>query len=1647
MGRLSFRALINRVLKPGRQAIESRRRNQSPLRKQLPCPLALEPLEDRTVPSTLQLLTGLNPTVAPSDAAGQVFQARNSLDGRFVVYTSAATNLIAGQKNTTSASNVFLFDTRTGTTTLISHAALNPVQTANGSSEGARISGDGRYVAFSSRATDLIAGQTGNFGVDNVFLYDLATGTTTLVSHAVSSLTACGDADSDTVNTTGFGSTNAVGRYLLYESYANNLALGGQAGPSGPAHLNLFVYDAMLGTTQLVSHSAGSTTTGANDDANVAPADISGDGNFVTYTSLATDVVPNQSHLIKINYLFGTLTINLPGPNVFLYNRQTQTSTLVSGVQGSASQAAGLATLPITNRDGSLVVYASFDPSVNPNFNLLNLPLAHLVQDIQDLLSGKIPSDLLPNLYLYNRLTGTTTLISAAAGQPNVPANGASLAAAISADGQSVAFVSNASNLVAGQGSNTPNAFLWSASSQGVTLVSHVSGQAGVAAGGVRSLAITPGATLSNVDNAFVSISPDGRFISYQSSATNLVAGQSGPSTQNTFRFDTQTGVNTLASGAGGSDQVSADGDSAASIVQQDGSVLLVSSATNLIAGVIKAGGSRDVFVSPLGGGSSLPAGGNVTPFVTPSFIIAKLPLRLITRGAFPAGAQAFVYSTSADGRFVVFSSNATNLVPGEVDTNADQNIYLLDRQTGTTTLVSHSVVSLTQTASAGSPGFGLAPSTSGVPAVISSDGNYVAFVSSATDLIPLQTGVPGFSNIFLYNRQTGAVTLVSRGATGPNAGGLGFSDHPVISADGSRVAYTSNAKDLLGAAGVVNLLLHGSAFFADNVFLYDRAAGTTTLVSADAATGIFGNGNSGFASISDDGRLVAYQSQATDLVPGGTLPGSNIYLFDQAHGTNTLVSHAASSSTATPNDNSFEAVISSAANAVAFVSYATNLVPGQSSPVGVTNVFRYNVAGGGTVLVSGVNGSPTVSGNANSDSPALSGDGSFVAFRSDAGNLVTGQNGPAGSNIFLFSSAGPAPTVTLLSHAAGQPTTTAAGNSTNPFIDGDGGLVAYLSTATNLVPSQTGSGVTNVFGWVRALAVNFLASGVNGSPTAAASDPTFLPIISRDPIFLFSASGSLTSGSNGASNGYVNTVVQVSLAPNSLPDASPAGTVVGTLTVTTSLSGAFVTSTLSLPAGENDNASFSLGAAQTLVCQVLVNYAVRASYQVTVHVDLGFGDYPSTLAVLVAAPPAFSDDSLFVTGVYHDALGRASDPAGLNRFQAQVDQARLPLLSQLALGFVTSSESRTRLVLGDYTTILGRSAGPSETTGWVAALAQGSNPEQVAAAILGSAEDFNRQGDSNNTWLTQAYVVLLGRQPDPGSQGFLNALNRGVSRFEIAVNIAGSAEYQDRLITQVYTGYLQRAPSPGDLATWRPVVAQPPAGAGQPSQDEQFQAAVIASREYFGLHGASNPGFVTSLYTVVLGRQADSTGYDNALGQLNDGYAPARVSVVVGVLGTPEYRAHLVATDFQTYLGRAASADDVANFENLLVQGTDEQLLAVLAASDEYYSHNGGTNQDFLAALYRDFLHRSPDASTQGILDRLNNGSLSRAQVAAGILASPEYRQVKVATCFQTYLGRAASAPDVANFASLLQETSDEQVLAVLLGSSEYLQHAHSYP
>jgi Tol biopolymer transport system component len=330
--------------------------------------------------------------------------------------------------------------------------------------------------------------------------------------------------------------------------------------------------------------------------------------------------------------------------------------------------------------------------------------------------------------------------------------------------------------------------------------------------------------------------------------------------------------------------------------------------------------------------------------------------------------------SISSDGSLVAFVSQSTNLVTG---VSGGQQVYLRDRQTGLTTVVSKSTLGI------------VGNGVSSAPA-ISADGRYIAFVSLATNLV---TGVTG-QQIYLHDRQTGQTTLVSKDNSPTPIQGDGASNRPSISSDGRYIAFASAATNFASGVG-------GN----QEIYIHDRltgANGTTSLISKDSSA-TPGNGNSSTPSISGDGRFVAFTSLATNLVPGVT--GQQIYLHDRfagANGSNVLISHDNSGTPVQGNGNSSAPSISSNGQFVAFTSLATNLLAPASAVSGPQIYIHDQLTGtnGVTSLVSKSNDAVPVAGTSASatDTPSTNSDGGFVAFFSQATNLVTGS----GAHIYV---------------------------------------------------------------------------------------------------------------------------------------------------------------------------------------------------------------------------------------------------------------------------------------------------------------------------------------------------------------------------------------------------------------------------------------------------------------------------------------------------------------------------------------------------------------------------------------------------------------------------------------------------------------------
>jgi len=266
------------------------------------------------------------------------------------------------------------------------------------------------------------------------------------------------------------------------------------------------------------------------------------------------------------------------------------------------------------------------------------------------------------------------------------------------------------------------------------------------------------------------------------------------------------------------------------------------------------------------------------------------------------ANGESYGYSISADGRYVAFQSDASNLVAG--DTNASADVFLRDRQLGLTERMSVD--------SSGTEGNG----ESGL-AQISADGRYVAFYSRASNLVAGDTN--GFSDAFVHDRQTGATVRTSV-ATGGTQGD-GDTYQTTISADGLHVAFYSDASNLVAS----------DTNGARDVFVRDLQSGITERVSLDSG-GAQGNAHSSGATISADGRYVVFASVADNLVAGDVNLESDAFVRDRQSGTTERVS--VDSNGAEGHNDSFGGTVSSDGRYVAFWSLA-NLAEGDTNSWG----------------------------------------------------------------------------------------------------------------------------------------------------------------------------------------------------------------------------------------------------------------------------------------------------------------------------------------------------------------------------------------------------------------------------------------------------------------------------------------------------------------------------------------------------------------------------------------------------------------------------------------------------------------------------------------------------------------------------------------
>lgn len=424
----------------------------------------------------------------------------------------------------------------------------------------------------------------------------------------------------------------------------------------------------------------------------------------------------------------------------------------------------------------------------------------------------------------------------------------------------------------------------------------------------------------------------------------------------------------------------------------------------------------------------------------------------------------------SGDGRYVVFSSEANNLVEG--DTNGRTDVFLRDRLAGKTIRLSVSDI--------GAQGNG----DSELP-VISADGRFVAFMSDASNLV--QTDANGVRDVFLYDRDTDAngifdepgKTSLTRASLSSNGTESNCeSARPSISADGRYIAFDSCATNWPEVAGKTPAVA--------DVFVRDRLTGTTIWASPPTLGAPFNNGPSTSSSISGDGRYVAFESASQfQLASEAGINTGQIYVRDTCisalAGCTPKTDWASAPTTFFPfnNGSARRPSISADGNYVAYESDMDKMVPGDTNNASDIFVFdrRSHVTRRVSVSSAGVEGNtigPSTCSK-NSFHVSISGNGRLVTFESCASNLVADDNLPVNfSDIFvhdrdadgngIYDEPGKISTILISRTPAGGPAT---GSSQHAAFSADGHVVAFVSFADDLTPTTVFS-FPDIFAWTK---------------------------------------------------------------------------------------------------------------------------------------------------------------------------------------------------------------------------------------------------------------------------------------------------------------------------------------------------------------------------------------------------------------------------------------------------------------------------------------------------------------------------------------------------------------------------------------------------
>ena len=772
-----------------------------------------------------------------------------SANGNLIAFESDATNLVAGDTN--GFRDIFLYNNSARTMTLVSESTGGPSDSSSGNAE---ISPDGRYVLFQSDADNLVAGDTNS--APDAFLYDSRGGTLELVSRTDSGALGCG---------VGIARMSDDARYIAFASkdlscawdtlssdlYTRALWASNNSGLTG-----VFLRDRTAASTKYVSFTRSGN---ALDDAplSIGSVDISGDGHFLAFSAGTGDAANSTGLFVRdlamsttrfvtpiVHAKFGGARLGATGANIvftassteldpqnttpytdiYAFDQRTEQTTRLTNRYDLDLPADGQSTAPAVSHDGRAVAFVSTSKTIAPG--------ADGSTQLYVMKPGSFPAR--PGIWVSagedirayedGSVAGFFTIVLTSAPGADVTVNIAS---------------NNTSELTL-----PITSFTFTTANWNTPQIVEVDGVDDHVCDGDQDVTLSFSDTAS-LDPHFAGLlTPDISVISTDvETAANVsvtsagAAGTLASSVLGHFvtgpadvsNFFTVTGALTMQH-----------------VLSSDGRyVAFYSDADNLVAG--DTSGTPNYFLHDTVGGSTVCIDSNMSGVPTHE------------------GSGWVIPSVSGDGRYVAFSSDASDLVAG--DTNGVTDVFLFDR-----TLNSIERVSLDSSSAEIASGGSIGGS-------VSDDGRYVAFFSLSDAVTPHDSN--GLVDVFVRDRWAGTTTLISVGMTGnasgtaPATGSATGAGAAMISGDGSTIVYVSVANDIV--AGDTNGKLD---VFAANVF------GTSQRRISTDRNGNELSGDSFSPFVSRSGRFIAFVSQS-DVMLYSASPIYGVFLYDAV--TNTM--------------------------------------------------------------------------------------------------------------------------------------------------------------------------------------------------------------------------------------------------------------------------------------------------------------------------------------------------------------------------------------------------------------------------------------------------------------------------------------------------------------------------------------------------------------------------------------------------------------------------------------------------------------------------------------------------------------------------------------------------------------------------------------